>query len=721
MKRLVQTGRAAGASVDVLTAGDLAYARARLQGVDPKLALERYEPETHLGALERAGQYSSTDAALLAAVRKADRRVNEALLFAAQRLGLVGAQRALRLIPRLRGGEFDVPLAPAAPQPPSPAVAARPALPSLEDLAEQYPDFSEEELIEHLGELQRAQEPDLASAPAGAGSAQATAQTDVDASQGRAEGKNARRLRIALRALERLRDHVGARAAETRSDDRLAAWLPTNVCRRLALANLHTIDDLATAAAQSRRWYAPIAGLGAGKASDIETWLLKVRPSLGSALTSRPETAPQPPCPPATADSARSLSSAFALRPLELFDCPPRRTPSPADIFELNAFPGQRRQRIRARNDREAIEAWLNTLPSPHSRRAYRKEAERFVLWAYLQRKIELAEATVEDCTAYLNFAKAPPAQWRAMDARQRVAPRGSPEWRPFGERALSAAALRHLATILGSLYEWLAQADYLTGNPWRLEQTPRDPHARQRVAQRALSASLRDVVLNWALALQPADAASEREQARCERQRLVLQLLLGTGLRRDELSRAKFADIEYFEDDSARGYMLRVVGKGQRERRVPLVEPVLRAIEREASLRLRRLGLSAEGRQAWSTSALSALPLVSNLRDPAATHTDDSTIYEVTKGALTLIAHTLERDGQPERAALLRRASPHWARHTFGTLGYRNGADIRTIQELLGHASINTTTLYAHVSAGQLIDAASRAMTSPAENRATR
>ncbi len=149
-----------------------------------------------------------------------------------------------------------------------------------------------------------------------------------------------------------------------------------------------------------------------------------------------------------------------------------------------------------------------------------------------------------------------------------------------------------------------------------------------------------------------------------------VLMLLYGCGLRVSEalaISAGQARDLVRGTD------MLRVVGKGGKERLVPVMTPVRAALERY----------------------LETCPLV--LRD-------DEPVFRGVRGGV-LNARLVQRLMRELRVALglPDTATPHALRHAFATDLLSHGADLRAIQELLGHASLSTTQIYAAVSVGEL------------------
>ncbi len=153
-------------------------------------------------------------------------------------------------------------------------------------------------------------------------------------------------------------------------------------------------------------------------------------------------------------------------------------------------------------------------------------------------------------------------------------------------------------------------------------------------------------------------------------RDRLIVELLYGTAMRVSELCGLDLPDI----DPGRR--LLRVIGKGDRERRVPYGAPVERALE--SWLREGRPTLLRPG-----SGAALLLGVRGRRLDPRTART---VVHEWTRRA----------PGTPDLA-------PHGLRHSAATHMLERGADLRSIQEMLGHARLATTQLYTHVSAERL------------------
>lgn len=153
-------------------------------------------------------------------------------------------------------------------------------------------------------------------------------------------------------------------------------------------------------------------------------------------------------------------------------------------------------------------------------------------------------------------------------------------------------------------------------------------------------------------------------------RDRAILELLYSTGIRVSELVQLDWVDVD------ARGALVRVLGKGRKERVVPVGATALRALD--------------DYRRRW----------------PAAPRGDRAAVFLNSRGGrLTVrsVARIVER--WVSRAGTRVRASPHAFRHSFATHLLNGGADLRAIQELLGHASLSTTQRYTHVDFARLAE----------------
>lgn len=201
----------------------------------------------------------------------------------------------------------------------------------------------------------------------------------------------------------------------------------------------------------------------------------------------------------------------------------------------------------------------------------------------------------------------------------------------------------------------WAHRRGLLPRDPGPLLGVPRSSRGLPRVLRPEQAAEL-------------LDAPDPRPSPESLRDRAVLEVLYATAVRVSELCALDVDDL----DEETR--TLRVLGKGGRERTVPVGAPALRAV---------RAWLSA--RPSWATPA-SGPALFLGVRG--------SRLHPNT--ARRLVHRALRRAGLPD-------LSPHGLRHTAATHLLEGGADLRTVQELLGHASLHTTQLYTHLTPAHL------------------
>ncbi len=436
--------------------------------------------------------------------------------------------------------------------------------------------------------------------------------------RGRATQRLRRRARLIARQLEALRWLEGLLAQSPKPGDSVAAWLNPTLAAHLEAADIFTLAQLVERInGVGRRWYAGIKALGQGKARRIVEWLQEV------AHTHQDSTDLQLGRHVAMARSklyAHELNAvvapATAIRPLEKFIVP----------AELDGSRGLYRRPqaqclLKAGNDYQAILAWLRSKHGltpdqkahlkarrrqrdtgveqgmdwlqalSHTQRAYRKEAERFLLWAITHKGKALSSMSNEDCMEYRDFLADPQPRSRWCGDRGRE--RWSPLWRPF-EGPLSASAQRHAVTILKNLYGFLVDQNYLMGNPWSAVGVPRTAGPKVN-AGRSFS------LAQWAfiegqLKMLPETSANQRLT-------FGLHLLYATGLRLSEVVAATVDDLQWVEypadasdAEPMQGWMLRVIGKGQKEREVPLPIDVVGE--------LARYMVSTRGRSCWARPA---------------------------------------------------------------------------------------------------------------------
>ena len=275
---------------------------------------------------------------------------------------------------------------------------------------------------------------------------------------------------------------------------------------------------------------------------------------------------------------------------------------------------------------------------------------------------------------------------------------RWSPLWRPF-EGPLSASAQRHAVTILKNLYGFLVDQNYLMGNPWSAVGVPRTSGPKVNTGRSFSLAQWQFIEAR--LKLLPATSANQRLS-------FGLHLLYATGLRLSEVVAATVDDLQWVEypadasdDQPMEGWLLRVIGKGQKEREVPLPTDVVGELARYLVSRgldpdpedMGNQGAFVLGKASDAAERAPGLN-TGQAHDPrqgiAAT-----TFYDQIKAFFEDCAGVLRGQGDAKGAERFAKASTHWMRHSHASHAIASGMPIEIAQQNLGHASLATTTVY--------------------------
>jgi integrase/recombinase XerC len=281
---------------------------------------------------------------------------------------------------------------------------------------------------------------------------------------------------------------------------------------------------------------------------------------------------------------------------------------------------------------------------SAHTLRAYEREIENFVAWtreAYADLSVDLIEHT--HIRAYLGT---------------------------LYERGLSKASAARALAAIRSWFKWLARAGHIEQNAASLVSTPKLPRHLPRVPSieqmNRVVDSVRDDAASW-----PA------------RDRAILEMLYGCGIRNAELVGLNLNDIHWSNE------AVLVRGKGQKQRYVPLADAAAQALRMYLAERSARLA-AASREKPFETPALFLNLQLRGLGKGSEARLTTRSVGRIVK-----------------RIAILRGLSadvhPHTLRHAFGTHLLEEGADLRAIQELLGHERLSTTQRYTQLTTAQL------------------
>lgn len=314
---------------------------------------------------------------------------------------------------------------------------------------------------------------------------------------------------------------------------------------------------------------------------------------------------------------------------------------------------------------------------SPHSLRAYEGDVRALLEHVAPARPArprvaERAAAPADDDPLDAPFAP---------DALDRGALRGF--LAGLRARGLARSSIERRVAGVRAFYRFLRAEGLARADPTRLLRAPRP--------ERRLPRHLRlEEVLGLLAAPRPDDPFPARDRA-------VLETLYGAGLRIAEAAALDLGDVLETQD----GPCARVRGKGDKERLAPLGR---RAAASIAAWRAGERAALLRRREAAGGAAPAALFLNKHGRRLGV------------RGLRRLVARAARRAGLPAWV------TPHTLRHTFATHLLEHGADLRAIQELLGHASLATTQVYAHVSTAHLEAAYARAQRprapAPADHR---
>ena len=220
--------------------------------------------------------------------------------------------------------------------------------------------------------------------------------------------------------------------------------------------------------------------------------------------------------------------------------------------------------------------------------------------------------------------------------------------------KKLSRNSVARKLSSLRSFYKFLFNNNYIKSNPFSYISSPK----KEKKLPRYLGIEEMDMILNFPDTTKPLG----------QRDKVILEVLYGTGIRVNELVNIKLSDIDSYKKE------VRVYGKGSKERIDPFGEYCLDAIN---------IFIKDGREKILNKNKTNCEYLIINSRGKKIT----------TRGIEKII------DGIIKKISLKKHVSPHMLRHSFATHLLNEGCDIRTVQELLGHESLESTQIYTHVS----------------------
>ena len=317
---------------------------------------------------------------------------------------------------------------------------------------------------------------------------------------------------------------------------------------------------------------------------------------------------------------------------------------------------------------------------SPKTVEAYESDLTKYTNWLREVRKInDVSKITQLDIEEYVRAMSSEAMSSQAM-AAQRLGP-------------------RTIARRIASIHEW---NKFMLSNA----QIASDPSAEVKAPKQAehlpdvLSISEVERVIDAAGGFGSTDAVSLRDRA-------LVEFLYATGARVSEAVGLKFEDIDLAES------VVRLSGKGQKQRLVPIGKCAVRALrdyldKARPILASRAQKSEASASAASNSSSKSSLNSSSNASSNSSSKSANSHMIFLNKRGKALSRQSaweaISRAGK--MAKIGKELHPHTLRHSFATHLISGGADVRTVQELLGHASVTTTQIYTHISPDALMEA---------------
>ena len=500
-------------------------------------------------------------------------------------------------------------------------------------------------------------------------------------------------------------------------DDPVAGWFHPKVASKLIRAQLNTLGKLVDFANEyGWWWFKHVKGLGQVTAVKLTTWLSqnahffekqiyqhvlkKTKELPGGVITRINYAASSPAEQVAFSGLAVTIEGSRQIEPLESL-----RLPERLDGQQGTSRAPQENNRLSAQNDYEAIHEWL-ALYKTHTYQSYRKEAERLLLWSLFNMQKPMSSLTTADLALFRDFLCNP--QPASLWVAKRKYPRTHEKWRPFVnpnpppdepaalmadpsqeveiKGSMSRESIAHTLTVLGGLMEFLTNQRYLLSNPFK--GLPKLASNRSMRVNHRINQRLWQRIQDRLTQVPVADTVAYRTA-------FAIQFFYLTGLRLSELCAVKMGDFHVQEnDDGNLAWYLIVEGKGGRTRELYLVKPAL-ALLRQYMV---TLGLEPDPRL-----NVAEMPLIGykKLTEAGSDGVEKiirveifhTIIYADIKRFLANLADEIEA-AAPFDAQAIRTITPHWLRHTFASMLVKT-TPLAQVRDMLGHASINTTSLY--------------------------
>jgi len=493
-------------------------------------------------------------------------------------------------------------------------------------------------------------------------------------------------------ALRILRNAADIPAPVPHPTQPLTLWLKPKTVTALQHEPIVTLADLiGLIERRGSGWWRSIPRIGCLRAQVVERWLRTHAATLGTLTINS-----NLPCPAPANVISLSPQQPTTLAPLGGFTTSAHYDGSHG-INRATQFCF-----IQAHNDLEAIEFYLSRYSDqPPTLRSYRKELERLLLWAIVVRGKPFSSLLVDDCEAYKRFLTAPSPSFCGPRA-----PRFSPRWKPFSPTPMNAKSQRHAMRIVRAAFDYLVGVRYLSGNPWI---AVKDPSVKKEIHLIQIEKALPSPLWNKLHAMLEKKAHASPTRAAQYRIARAAALLMGdSGLRREEAAMVQRRDLSRsaFGDQV---YELRVTGKGNKERLVPVSLRTVEALQAHWADRLLDWQSSATSNASLLAPLITRHPLSRQRRMLPSTGYTANALARLLKATLRQLLNDPENHFEEEERQHLFSLTAHHLRHTFGTLAVAAGLPIDVAQSILGHASASTTSIYVQAKKQRIMEEASR------------
>ncbi len=518
------------------------------------------------------------------------------------------------------------------------------------------------------------------------------------------------------------------------ASDHVSVWISGTTLEALKKADIYTLFSLCELVRQrGAAWWRGVPALGPVRAKRIQDWIINV----GVQGIHLP----------------KDIFESIQLRRLrEVLRNERERPalPALAELFleplspyveneKLNGRDGMFKcntpNLLKAQTDIDAIVVSLGKYADKRpTLKVYAREITRFCLWAYKEKGLPISSIGVQEARLYREFLDNIPGDW--ISNAPSPPPRNTAEWRPFRGQ-LDAASKRKALTAVNVVFGQLMNGGYLTGNPMSgvlkhagLAKPTMDVGRSLSIEQWNFACRVLEDEIEAANS-EPASTSSVAGNRHPSLRRLkaLLNLLFATGIRRDELFKARLGHLKRVLVDGQACHLLKVTGKRSKVRDV-LIEPdVMQLILAHLSDR------STDFKDDFETQqGRNSIPLISVLRNPIHAYKRDngnqkSYSHEAIERGISIGERdmasregALSADGMlSQLKAFFSRCAPlaqeagvdreafdhatlHWMRHTFGHSMVDAHVDIRVVQKALGHANLNTTAHYSKAEMEQMV-----------------